>query len=285
MLSFEIGNIFPPLEKDSMFIRVTRGCSWNRCIFCNSYKNLKFEIRKIEDILKDIDIIHNFQNTTDPYYISTFSYDIAVKWKNAKRIFLQDCDVLSIKHLNEILDAIRRKTKISNFSAYSSLSNLKYATKEIFDSGLNKLYIGLETGCQKTLKLINKQHKSINIEQVIKAKRIGYKLFIHYIVGIGGTELSKDNALETAKFINEINPYAVEVRTTIVFKNTKLNKMKNCDKWTELTDIQKDEELKLFLETLDFDGFIFSNHSCNRYQHFNGHFKTNKQDFLNQLRS
>ena len=55
---FEQGPIRPPSEANSLLIRITRNCPWNRCTFCYVYKHDKFSIRPVEDIKKDIDTVH-----------------------------------------------------------------------------------------------------------------------------------------------------------------------------------------------------------------------------------
>jgi len=45
---FETGPIRPPSEAGSFLLRVTRGCPWNRCTFCRTYKRRKFEIRPLD---------------------------------------------------------------------------------------------------------------------------------------------------------------------------------------------------------------------------------------------
>jgi len=52
--SFEMGPIRPVDEADSLLIRTTRGCPWNRCAFCTLYKDMKFSIRSVPEIKKDI---------------------------------------------------------------------------------------------------------------------------------------------------------------------------------------------------------------------------------------
>ena len=54
---FELGPIRPPSEgRDrSLLIRVTRNCPWNRCLFCSTYKGLKFEYRNVAEVKDDID--------------------------------------------------------------------------------------------------------------------------------------------------------------------------------------------------------------------------------------
>lgn len=56
--SFELGPIRPPSEgqDQSLLIRVSRNCSWNRCQFCSTYKGQRFEYRSVEEVKQDIDI-------------------------------------------------------------------------------------------------------------------------------------------------------------------------------------------------------------------------------------
>ena len=44
----------PPNEANSALIRVSRGCPWNKCLFCTMYKTCKFTPRSIDDIKQDI---------------------------------------------------------------------------------------------------------------------------------------------------------------------------------------------------------------------------------------
>jgi len=41
---------FPPIEADSLFLKVTTGCSYNKCSFCGTYKNILFRKRPFEAI-------------------------------------------------------------------------------------------------------------------------------------------------------------------------------------------------------------------------------------------
>ena len=50
----------PPSEARSLIIQVTIGCAHNTCGFCNMYKEKKFRIRSLTEILADLtEVSHN----------------------------------------------------------------------------------------------------------------------------------------------------------------------------------------------------------------------------------
>ena len=49
---FEQGPILPPSEAESLLIRLTRNCPWNKCLFCPVYKSIFPE--STEEIKNDI---------------------------------------------------------------------------------------------------------------------------------------------------------------------------------------------------------------------------------------
>ncbi|MDR2487719.1 MAG: hypothetical protein LBD12_07115, partial [Clostridiales Family XIII bacterium] len=49
----ETGPIRPPSEAESLMLRVTRNCPWNRCRFCSLYKGASFSIRRREPVRAD----------------------------------------------------------------------------------------------------------------------------------------------------------------------------------------------------------------------------------------
>ena len=52
---FELGPIRPVAEANSLLIRTTRGCPWNKCDFCVNYQDMTFSMRKVDEIRADIE--------------------------------------------------------------------------------------------------------------------------------------------------------------------------------------------------------------------------------------
>ena len=82
--------IRPPSEAHSILLQVTLGCSHNKCAFCGSYKDKRFNIKNENIILSDILFASRHMKRQD-------------------RLFLMDGDALIIpqKRLVWILDRIR----------------------------------------------------------------------------------------------------------------------------------------------------------------------------------
>ena len=65
----------PPSEADSFILQATLGCSWNACTYCAMYRDKRYRVRLLEDVLADIaeagarfaeDVRHVFVADGDP---------------------------------------------------------------------------------------------------------------------------------------------------------------------------------------------------------------------------
>lgn len=65
----------PPSEARSLIFQVTLGCSWNKCLFCTSYKDKRFLVRSYEEVERDVE-------------------EMSRCYPDTKKIFLADGDPL-----------------------------------------------------------------------------------------------------------------------------------------------------------------------------------------------
>lgn len=248
------GRIYrPPSEARSLIVQGTIGCSHNKCSFCNMYKDKQFRIRKLEDILKDIETGRQ-------------------QFSNINRVFLADGDALIIKtdELVEILEYIKSTIpECERIGVYASPKSIKSKSlselKLLKNKGLDIAYLGLESGSDKVLMDINKGSSSKEIIECGKIlKDSGLLVSITLISGIGGKENWKEHAIESAKAINEINPDYLGLLTLMIKEETQLHKDIQKGDFITLSPEEIAMETILMLRELDSEGTVFrSNHLSN----------------------
>ncbi len=200
----------PPSEADSLLLRVTHGCPWNRCAFCPMYKDVKFKRRLVDEVKRDIDTAKAYTGG------------------NVETVFIGDSDSLIIKteemcqilgHLHNAFPSLARVT------SYARAQTLKRKSleglKKIREAGLTRLHIGLETGSARLLHHIK---KGASIDTMIKActKAVDaqFEVSLYVLLGIGGEANWHEHASETAKVLNQINPDFIRVRTLVPLPGT-----------------------------------------------------------------
>lgn len=299
-MQIDQGPIRPPSEADSLLIRVTRNCTWNKCTFCKTYKRKQFSRRPIEDILRDIDTVANVAEQVKQIswnkglggQISSgvvneagsnygyLHYHIA-QWLyyGGKNVFLQDANSLVLKtsdlmriinYLRAALPTVERITTYAraNTVARKSVDELT----ELREAGLTRIHMGMESGADVVLKMVKKgitaQHL---IEAAQKIKAAGISLCWYIMPGLGGREHSREHALETAAVINKGNPDYLRFRTLSVLKNTPLHDMLTSGAFTPLDEDEIIEEQRLLLEALEgVTTTVVSDHILNLLQELEG---------------
>jgi len=153
------------------------------------------------------------------------------------------------------------------------------------DAGLDRVHSGFESGSDKVLTLINKGYtKAQEIEAGKNVKAAGIELSVYYMPGVGGKELSDENATETADVVNKANPDFVRVRTFVAKPGTGLYEDIEAGRIKECTDKEKLMELKKFIEALDgAEGALRSDHIINLLNTVNGNMKTGKEKMLGAI--
>jgi radical SAM superfamily enzyme YgiQ (UPF0313 family) len=243
----------PPAEANSAIVQTTLGCSWNRCAFCEMYTSKKFKVRKFEDLQPEIETL-------------------AKIYLGVKKIFLADGNafVLSPKNLIPILEEVNRRFgKIQRISSYALpkdiLSKTEVELKELRGLGLKLLYIGIETGDDELLKLINKvETYNSTIDGIHKAHEAGIETSIMIINGLGGTKYSQQHAVNSAKIINQLNPKYLSTLTLSLPYGLNHFKNKFGGEFIPLSVVELFEELRTFISLTELNNVIYrSNHVSN----------------------
>jgi hypothetical protein len=89
--------------------------------------------------------------------------------------------------------------------------------------------------------------------------------------GVGGAALMEENAVESARVLNAVNPTFIRIRSIIPAPGTPLFEMYRDGTWTCPTEEEKVKELRLFLENLDgITSTVMSDHIMNLLEDVEG---------------
>ena len=312
--TFRIGPIRPPSEAESLLLQVTNGCTWNKCKFCQLYRHTKFKAYSADSIKADIDNMVYQAQRVEKYRNANGTWDIdglnrelmngtdderqcmymVANWLigGGENVFLQDGNTtaLSSGRLTDVLIYLKQAfPSIKRITSYGRAENLSRVSAEEFAelkaAGLDRIHSGFESGSDAVLKKINKgvtQQQEITAGKNVKAG--GIELSIYFMPGVGGRELSEDNALGTAHVINEVNPDFVRVRTSAVKPGTGLHEDFINGEFTLCSDDEKLLEVRTVIEKADgVDTRLVSDHIINLLQKVEGSLKNDKTKLLDMI--
>ena len=210
-MNYEGNIIRPPSEAGSIILQVTVGCSHNRCTFCGAYKGERFRIKDTAVISADIAFAARY-------------------CKKQKRVFLADGDALIIPtaRLVEIFGAVRQNLPwVNRISLYGNAKSILRKTtaelQQLKTLGLDRIYMGLESGHDSVLKSIKKGVTAAQMtEAAAKIHAAGLFLSVTVLIGIGGRDMSLEHATETGQVLSRMKPNQIAALTLMLLENTPL---------------------------------------------------------------
>lgn len=263
----------PPSEADSLLIQATIGCPHNRCAFCMVYKNgPRFRVRDVAEIKEDIlTAVERYGNNVRTLF---FPAGNTIAMKTASL-----CDIL--------LFSRKVFPKLERITVYGSSQYIHKKGPEglrrLFDAGLARIHVGLESGDDVILKRIKKGTDSRQqIEAGKWAMAAGIQLSLYVILGIGGKERTISHAKETAMVLNQIEPDFIRLRTFVPKVNTPLlNEVQN-GSFNMLTPHEVLEETASIIKNLQAASYLTSDHYTN-YINLEGRLPEEKARLLEKI--
>jgi radical SAM superfamily enzyme YgiQ (UPF0313 family) len=299
--TFAIGVYRPPSEGGSysLLLRITENCQWNKCAFCEMYKEHSFVYRNPEEIKKDIDAVKVISDEIKAvsekigfgdrilqdaavaiinadhslYYNQCFITVYNWLYSGGKTAFLQDADSMIMRphEYIEVLQYLREKlntlTRVTSYARSKTLAHRKLEElKAIKAAGLDRVHVGLETGDDEILKLICKGTTSTQeIEGGKKVIEAGLQLSEYWMTDLGGRERWRQHAENTARVLSEINPHYIRSRPFIPRPGTPLfHEYQQC-KIHISSPHQRLEELRLTIEGLNVTSKVCFDHRMNSW--------------------
>jgi radical SAM superfamily enzyme YgiQ (UPF0313 family) len=264
----------PPSEADSLLVQVTIGCAWNKCTFCNMYKEKQYRIRSMEEVMADLREAERYRG-------------------RFKRIFLCDGDALALPtpFLAKILEEIgRRFPGLDGVRVYASSRDvLQKGTEDLkllAGLGLDMAYIGLESGSDKVLAAVNKGiTKQEMIDAAVVLRNAGVKQSISVISGLGGEKLSEEHILETADALNKMQPEYLGLLVLHEGEDVGLYYVNEEQGLRVPSSQQVLAEMRLLVERLELNDCFFTSAHVSNYFYVKGRLSREKQKILAQIDS
>lgn len=228
---------YPQDEMNTVLIPVTRGCSYNKCIFCSMYKDIGYSQVEFDEI--EMQLINIYKYT--------------------EKVFLTGAEPLSIgfEKMKKLLMLIKKHLPYcACVASYASIKNIaKYTEEELSELhnlGLRLLYIGFESGSDEVLKFIKKGHTVK--DAITQAKKLNKaKLPFNTIIlcGIAGKGNGVKNSIAAAKMINQFTTNKVITMNLTIFAGTEIYIMEQKGEFKPSYGQERVLEIKSLIENLN----------------------------------
>lgn len=269
------GDIYrPPSEAFSLLVQVTVGCTHNKCTFCSMFKDKRFHVRNIDEVLEDLEEARRL-------------------YRYIRRIFLCDGDALCLanRKLCVILDRIAELfPECEQVNVYGNAKDVLHKTpeelRELASKGVRIIYIGAESGSDKVLADV---HKGVNSEQLIEAvhaiEDAGIKASVTFISGLAGRAGWREHAIETGKMISRLNASYVALLTLMLDPRAPITEKIESGEMELLTPEEVVAETYLLLENANpTRSCVFRSNHASNYLSLKGNLPEDKETMLAKLR-
>jgi len=238
------------------------------------YKGKQFRIRPVEEILEDIDMARDYYGP------------------GLRRVFLMDGDAVIMKTedllkvLHKLYHTFPALEKVTTYAGpRSTLAKSPEELRAIREAGLNRAYLGVESGSDAVLKAIN---KGVTAAQMLEAGQklvaAGFDLWAIIIMGLTGQDGDwEEHILSTARMINEMRPRHLSAMTFAPAKGTPLGEDVLAGRFQVCTPDQILEECRLLIEHLDVDPLHFTSNHASNYLPLKGGLPEDREKFLSLI--
>lgn len=268
------GSVYrPPSEAYSLIIQVTIGCAHNKCTFCSMFKDKRFRVRKLEEVLLDLDSARQH-------------------YKKVGRIFLADGDALVLKN-RDLLVVLEHIAKLfpecERVGIYGSpqdvLRKSREELEELRDHGIGIIYIGAESGSDKVLSdIVKGAGRAEIIEAVKRIEASGIQSSVTFISGLAGKDGWEDHAIQSGTMISEMEPSYVGLLTLITEPGAELYDDIRQGRFQLLSPMEVLKETELLLKNIHVTKpCVFRSNHASNYVSLKGDLPRDKERMLQQL--
>lgn len=199
--------ILPPDQYRALVLQLSEGCSYNKCSFCTFYLGRPYRPRPLDEFRRHMEDAVEFLGP-------------GLAWRRG--IFLADANAanLPFEQVEAALRLVRERFppiriggqlhhpcdfhKVGSFlDTFSAVKRTAAEWRRLRDLGLDSLYLGVETGSARVLKLLRKPGSPDQVDRLVGAlKEAGIRVGVIMMTGVGGRALADEHVSESIRFLN-----------------------------------------------------------------------------------
>ncbi|MFH1570034.1 MAG: radical SAM protein [Gemmatimonadota bacterium] len=193
-------SILPPDQYMALVVQVTEGCPWNRCAFCDLYRDRPYRVRGTGELRSHLGEVRAF---------------LGEALRLRRHLFLADGNLLSVPpaRLQGLLEEVRAGFPEERFAELYAFCDVfgsrAFGDRELAalrELGLRRLYVGLETGADGLRRALNKPGSAAQLtDAVARLHRAGIRAGLIVLLGPGGREWADAHEAETAAALNRLD--------------------------------------------------------------------------------
>jgi hypothetical protein len=192
--------ILPPDQYMAVVLQATEGCSFNTCTFCDFYKDRPFRIKSVKEFRIHALAVRDFLG----------------KGLSLRRtIFLGDANALVVpmKRLVPLFEVVHDTYDVEALGGiYAFLDGFSGERKSVEDYarlralGLQRVYIGMESGHDPLLQFLNKPSTAADSVAAVRAmKQAGVAVGVIILLGAGGHHYASGHVHDTIRWLNTMS--------------------------------------------------------------------------------
>jgi radical SAM superfamily enzyme YgiQ (UPF0313 family) len=174
-------SILPPDCYLNVVVQATFGCTWNKCTFCNFYQDRDFRARAPEELREHIGAVKDL---------------LGQGLRLRKGVFLADGNALALgpKRVEPLVQEVRDAFPGEPWRAFVDVFTGERHDRDhwarLRELGLERVYVGLESGLDRMLAFLNKPgSRAAAVQFVTDLKAAGIAVGLILMVGVGGREM------------------------------------------------------------------------------------------------
>lgn len=237
------------MERGSYMLPVAVGCSYNRCKFCMLFKHLQYRQLPLEQIEQELQRVKQAGG-------------------HPERVFLGDGNAFGLEtdRLLAILELIHRyfpSCRTVNMDA--TVTNISQKSdsqlEQLAQAGVSHLYLGIESGLEDVLTLMDKDHNLDQAyRQIDRLQQAGMIYDAHMMTGVAGKGRGLENARAIGEFFNRTRPSRIVNFSMFVHRSAPLYREIQGGRFQPATELENLREERLLLQLLEdwpleYDGF------------------------------